>query len=58
MVQEDGRIVVIASIIVATRVVGPRHISGRAVGVAGRRLDCPVMSVGCCCVRTLAIRVA
>ena len=38
----------VASIIEATRGVGPRQIvgSGGAVGVAGRRLDSPVMGVG------------
>jgi hypothetical protein len=60
MDEDDGREVVVASIIVATRGVGPRQRggSGGAVGVAGCRLDCPVMSVGCLCVRTLSFGVA
>ena len=60
MDQDDGRVVVVASIIVAARGVGPGQIggSGGAVGVAGCRLDCTVMSVGCCCVRTFPIGVA
>jgi hypothetical protein len=59
MDEDDGRVVV-ASIIVATRVVGPRQRGGcgGAVGVAGCRLDCPVMSVSCLCVRILSFGVA
>ena len=48
MDEDDRRVVVVASIIVAARGVGPGQIggSGGAVGVAGCRLDCPVMGVG------------
>jgi hypothetical protein len=48
VMDEDDRRVVVASIIVAARGVGPGQIggSGGAVGVAGCRLDCPVMGVG------------
>jgi len=58
--EDDRRVVVVATIIEATRGVGPRQIggSGGAVGLAGFRLDCPVMSVSCLCVRTLSIGVA